>query len=155
MKGNVNEGGIRVPMIAQWPGNIAAGTEADLISAFYDVLPTFCEITGIQAPNDIDGKSFLPTLLGKENQEKHEFLYWEFPESGGQQEVRMGKWKGIRKNIDKDSLRVQLYNLEEDIQELVDVSSQNPEIVEKIESIFKNEHEMAEMEKFRMKALDK
>ena len=154
-KGNVNEGGIRVPMIAQWPAKISPGTETDLISAFYDVLPTFCEITRVQAPDNIDGKSFLPTLLGKENQEKHEFLYWEFPESGGQQALRMGKWKGIRKNVDKDSLRVQLYNLEEDIQELNDVSAQNPEIVAKIESIFKNEHEMAEMEKFRMKALDK
>jgi arylsulfatase len=154
-KGNVNEGGIRVPMIAQWPGKITPGTETDLISAFYDVLPTFCEISGVEVPNDVDGKSFLPTLLGKENQEKHEFLYWEFPESGGQQAVRMGKWKGIRKNIKKDSLQVQLYNLEDDIQELNDVSSQNPEIVKEIETIFKNEHEMAEMEKFQMKALDK
>jgi arylsulfatase len=142
-------------MIAQWPGKITPGTETDLISAFYDVLPTFCEISGVEVPNDVDGKSFLPTLLGKENQEKHEFLYWEFPESGGQQAVRMGKWKGIRKNIKKDSLQVQLYNLEDDIQELNDVSSQNPEIVKEIETIFKNEHEMAEMEKFQMKALDK
>ncbi len=154
-KGNVNEGGIRVPMIAQWPGKIVSGTKTDLISAFYDVLPTFCEIADVQKPDSIDGKSFLPTLLGKENQEKHEFLYWEFPESGGQQAVRMGKWKGIRKNIDKDSLQVRLYDLESDIQELNDVSVQNADIVKEIESIFKNEHEMAEMEKFRMKALDK
>lgn len=154
-KGNVNEGGIRVPMIAQWPGKIKPGTETDHISAFYDVLPTFCEIAGIKAPVDIDGKSFLPTLLGSENQEKHDFLYWEFPESGGQQAVRMGKWKGIRKNIDKDSLQIRLYNLETDVQELDDVSSQNPDVVAKIESIFRNEHEMAEIEKFRMKALDK
>jgi arylsulfatase len=68
-----------------------------------------------------------------DNQEKHDFLYWEFPESGGQQAVRMGKWKGIRKNIDKDSLQIRLYNLESDIQELNDISSQNPEIVKEIE----------------------
>ena len=154
-KGSVNEGGMRIPMIAQWPGKITAGTETNLISAFYDVLPTFCEITNIEIPPDIDGISFLPTLLGKENQEKHDFLYWEFPESGGQQAVRMGKWKGVRKQIDKDSLRVQLYNLDEDIQELNDVSYLYPDIVQKIESIFKNEHEMAEMEKFRMPALDR
>jgi arylsulfatase len=152
-KGNVNEGGIRVPMIAQWPGKIKPGTETDLISAFYDVLPTFCDITGVQAPNDIDGKSFLPALLGKENQEKHEFLYWEFPESGGQQAIRMGKWKGIRKNIKKDSLQIHLYNLEVDIQELNDVSAQNPEIVKEIETIFKNEHTLAEIEKFNMEQL--
>jgi len=154
-KGSVNEGGIRVPMIAQWPGKIDPGTETELISAFYDVLPTFCDIATIKTPSDIDGISFLPTLLGKGNQEKHEFLYWEFPESGGQQAVRMGKWKGIRKDIDNDNLRIQLYNLEEDIRELNDVSFANPKIVQEIEAIFKKEHEIAKMEKFRMNALDK
>jgi arylsulfatase len=154
-KGNVTEGGIRVPMIAQWPKKIKPGCETDLISAFYDVLPTLCEIVEVESPNNIDGISFLPTLLGKDSQVKHEFLYWEFPESGGQQAVRIGKWKGIRKNIKKDSLRIQLYDLEEDIRELNDVSSKNPEIVKQIETIFKNEHEMAELEKFRMEALDR
>jgi arylsulfatase A-like enzyme len=152
-KGNVNEGGIRVPMIAHWPGKIKAGTSSGHISAFYDVLPTICEINGIEPVEKTDGISFLPSLLGKENQTEHEYLYWEFPESGGQQAVRMGKWKGIRKNIKQDSLRVQLYNLEEDIQELNDVSAQNPEIVQKIESIFKQEHTPAEIERFKMKQL--
>jgi len=152
-KGNVTEGGIRVPMIAQWPGKIEAGSKTNHISAFYDVLPTVCDLAQIEAPEDIDGKSFLPTLLGNKNQDEHEFLYWEFPASGGQQAVRMGKWKGIRKNIFKDSLRVQLYNLEEDIQELNDVSLENPEVVQKIESIFKQEHTTAEIERFKIKQL--
>jgi arylsulfatase A-like enzyme len=152
-KGNVTEGGIRVPMIAHWPGKIKAGTSSGHISAFYDVLPTICELTGIQPAEKTDGISFLPSLLGKANQTEHEYLYWEFPESGGQQAVRMGKWKGIRKNIKQDSLRVQLFNLEEDIQELNDVSAQNPEIVQKIESIFKQEHTPAEIERFKMKQL--
>ena len=153
-KGNVNEGGIRVPMIAQWPGKIEAGSESDLISAFYDVLPTLCELTGIQPPDDIDGISFLPTLLGEGKQKEHEFLYWEFPESGGQQAVRMGKWKGIRKNIRKDSLQIQLYNLENDIQELKDVSANHPDVVEKIETIFKQEHTPAEIERFNLVQLE-
>ncbi len=152
-KGNVNEGGMRVPMIAHWPGKIKAGTNSGHISAFYDVLPTLCEVVGIDLAEKTDGISFLPYLLGKENQEEHVFLYWEFPESGGQQAVRMGKWKGIRKNIKQDSLRIQLYNLEEDIQELKDVSAKNPEIVQKIESIFKQEHTPAEIERFKMKQL--
>jgi arylsulfatase A-like enzyme len=152
-KGNVNEGGIRVPMVAHWPGKIKAGTSSGHISAFYDVLPTICEINGIEPVEKTDGISFLPSLLGKENQTEHEYLYWEFPESGGQQAVRMGKWKGIRKNIKQDSLRVQLYNLEEDIQELNDVSAQNPEIVQKIETIFIQEHTPAEIERFKMKQL--
>jgi arylsulfatase len=152
-KGNVNEGGIRVPMIAHWPGKIKPGVETDHISAFYDVLPTLTEIAGVKPAETSDGISFLPTLLGKKTQSEHEYLYWEFSESGGQQAVRMGKWKGIRKNIKQDSMRVQLYNLEEDIQELIDVSTQNPEIVKKIESIFKQEHTPAEIERFKMKQL--
>jgi arylsulfatase len=152
-KGNLTEGGIRVPMIAQWPGRIASGTETDLISAHYDVLPTLCEIIEIEAPEDIDGISFLPTLMGKDGQKEHEFLYWEFPSYGGQQAARMGNWKGIRKNIFKDSLKVQLFNLEEDIQELNDVSSQHPEIVQKMESLFIQEHTPPEIERFKFTQL--
>ncbi len=152
-KGNVTEGGIRVPMIAHWPGKIKSGTSSDHLSAFYDVLPTLCEIAEIEPIESTDGISFLPTLLGKDTQPKHEYLYWEFPESGGQQAVRMGNWKGIRKNIKQDSLRLQLYNLEKDIQEKSDVSAQNPEIVKTIEAIFKKEHKTAEIERFNMKQL--
>ena len=152
-KGNVTEAGIRVPMIAHWPGKIQAGTETGHISAFCDVLPTLCEIAGIEAPDPIDGISFLPVLLGEGSQDEHEFLYWEFPASGGQQAVRMGKWKGIRKNIFKDSLRVQLYNLEEDIQEQKDVSAQHPGVVRRMEEIFRQEHTPAEIERFRIPQL--
>ena len=152
-KGNVNEGGIRVPMIAHWPGKISAGTESDHISAFYDVLPTLCDVAGIEKPEVTDGISFLPAMLQNGEQEKHEFLYWEFPAYGGQQAVRMGKWKGIRKNIFKDSLQVQLYNLEEDIQELNDVSDEYPEVVTQIEMIFKREHTTPEIDRFKIKQL--
>ncbi len=152
-KGFVHEGGIRVPMIAQWPGKIDAGTETNLISAHYDVLPTLCEITGIQPAGSLDGISFLPTLLGKKEQKEHDFLYWEFPASGGQQAVRMGKWKGIRKDIFKGDLHIRLYNLDVDIQEQDDVSTQHPEIVQKIESIFAQEHTPSTNERFRIKQL--
>ena len=152
-KGNVTEAGIRVPMIAHWPGKIKGGTESEHVSAFYDVLPTFCDVVGIAIPENIDGISFLPVLMGDKSPEEHEFLYWEFPASGGQQAVRIGKWKGIRKNIFKDSLRVQLYDLEEDIQELNDVSAQHPQIVQRIEEIFNQEHTPAEIERFKIKQL--
>jgi arylsulfatase A-like enzyme len=152
-KAYVTEGGIRVPMIAQWPGKIEPGTVTDLISAHYDVLPTLCEIAGIEPEENIDGISFLPTLLSDGYQKEHGFLYWEFPASGGQQAVRMGKWKGIRKHIFNNDLRTQLFNLEEDIQELFDVSTQHPEIVQKIESIFSQEHTPSEIETFKMKQL--
>jgi arylsulfatase len=152
-KGNVTEGGIRVPMIAHWPGKIKGGTQTDHISAFYDVLPTLCDIAGIDKPENIDGISFLPILLDDGPQEEHAFLYWEFPASGGQQAVRLGKWKGIRKNIFKDSLQIQLYNLEEDIQEGHDVSDSYPAVVREIEGIFRQEHIPAEIERFRIPQL--
>ena len=75
--------------------------------------------------------AFYQLCLEKVNRKKHEFLYWEFPAYGGQQAVRLGKWKGIRKSIFKDSMHIQLYNLENDIQELNDVSGKYPGIVTK------------------------
>ena len=77
-KRDLYEGGVRVPMIATWPGKIAAGSETDHLSAFWDVMPTLCELVGLNPPSDIDGISFLPTLLGQsERQQQHKYLYWE------------------------------------------------------------------------------
>ena len=77
-KRDLFEGGVRVPMIAWWPGKIAAGSESDHLSAFWDVMPTRCELTGAKAPQGIDGVSFLPTLLGEGAQTQHDYLYWEY-----------------------------------------------------------------------------
>jgi arylsulfatase len=88
-KGFTFEGGMRVPMIASWPDHIEPGTRSDHVSAFWDVMPTLCEIAGVDAPEDTDGLSFLPSLTGN-MQPKHEYLYWEFPEYGGQQAERIG-----------------------------------------------------------------
>lgn len=155
IKGHVYEGGIRVPMIAAWEGVIPAGSTTDHVSAFWDVLPTLCEIADVASPNDIDGISFLPVLKGdKENQKNHEFLYWEFPSYGGQQAVRMGNWKGIRKNIiSNGNLEIELYNLDNDIREESNVADQYPEIVNKIREIMKEEHTVPELSRFRMEAL--
>src|SRR5262249_42708448 len=101
LKGSLYEGGIRVPFLARWPGKIKAGTTSDLPAGFFDLLPTFCAIAGVDAPKDIDGVSLLPTLLGKGGQIKHSYLYWEFPGYGGQQAVRLGDWKGVRQNLAK------------------------------------------------------
>ncbi|MDX2442918.1 MAG: arylsulfatase [Bacteroidales bacterium] len=143
-KGFTHEGGIRVPMIASWPGHIEQGTENNHISAFWDVLPTFCEITNIPVPEDIDGISFLPALSSM-NQENHDYLYWEFPSYTGQQAVRIGKWKGIRQNIFKGNMDIELYNLENDIREENNIALEHPEIVKQIEEIMLIEHEPSEM----------
>jgi len=151
-KGFMYEGGIRIPMIARWPNKIKSGTTNKHISAFYDVLPTVCDIVGVDAPKDIDGISFKQALLGKE-QKPHDYLYWEFPSYNGQQAVRMGKWKGIRKDIFKGNLTLELYNLDVDIEEQNNISEQHPDIVKKIEEIMLKEHQPAENIKFRIKQL--
>ena len=153
-KGFLHEGGIRVPLIASWPGNIAPGTESDHISAFWDLLPTLCDVAGADIPEDVDGISYLPELLGEGDQKKHPYLYWEFPESNGQQAVRMEQWKAIRKDIRDGNLELELYNLETDIQEQQNVADEHPEIIQQMESIMKNEHVPAELDRFRLKTLD-
>ncbi|TFH33681.1 MAG: N-acetylgalactosamine-6-sulfatase, partial [Bacteroidia bacterium] len=152
-KGFVHEGGIRVPMIASWPGIIPPGSESDHISAFWDVLPTLCDIAGTNTPEGLDGISFLPTLIGETSQNPHEYLYWEFPESGGQQAVRMGNWKAIRRNIHKGNMTIELYDLSTDPLEENNVAEQNPAIVEDISEIMKREHTTAEIPAFRFTSL--
>ncbi|MEM9261394.1 MAG: sulfatase-like hydrolase/transferase, partial [Bacteroidota bacterium] len=112
-KGYVREGGIRVPLIAHWPGVITGGTTSDHISAFQDVTPTLCEVAGLTAPTDLDGISFLPSLKLQE-QAAHPYLYWEFPAYHGQQAVRKGKWKAMRQNMNDGNLTLQLYDLSSD-----------------------------------------
>ena len=153
-KAFLHEGGIRVPMIASWPGKIAPGSESGHISAFWDLLPTLSEVAGADIPVDVDGISYLPELLGKDEQEQHPYLYWEFPASGGQQAVRMEDWKAIRKNIRQGNLEIELYKLNEDIQELHNVAGDHPDIIKQMELILEREHTPARLERFRMEAID-
>jgi len=151
-KGFTHEGGFRIPLIASWPGKIKQGTESEHISAFWDVMPTLCEIAGVDKPDYTDGISYLPALLG-EKQKAHDYLYWEYPEYGGQQAVRIENWKGIRKDILKGNMSIELYNLSNDIQELNDVAAQHPDIIKKMEEIMVAEHQPAFLERFKMKQL--
>jgi arylsulfatase len=150
-KGFVYEGGIHIPMIAAWPNIIKQGTENNHISSFYDFMATVSDLLGIYSRKN-DGISFLPTMLGKK-QKPHEYLYWEFPETGGQQALRMGKWKAVRSNLHKGIIRTQLFNLETDKQESIDLSNQYPEIISKVEAIFKKEHTKPLNKNFGIKVL--
>ncbi len=152
-KGFTHEGGIRVPMIASWKGKIAPGSTSDLISAFWDVMPTLAEVAGVEAPAAIDGISFLPELMGENGQKIHEFLYWEFPSYQGQQAVRLEDWKGIRKNIFEGNMEIELYNLKIDPTEQKNVASANPEVVKQVARIMKQEHTTPEIEKFKIEQL--
>jgi arylsulfatase A len=132
-KGSLYEGGIRVPMIARWRGMIQAGSTTGHPSAFWDVLPTCAEAAGVAPPDDVDGLSFLPTLLGNtEAQREHDFLYWEFK---GVSVVRMEPWKAIWRTRadDAGTPGPQLYNLAEDIGETTNLAEAHPDIVARAE----------------------
>jgi len=132
LKGSVYEGGIRVPYIARWPGRIKAACTNNHISAFWDFLPTCCELIGEDPPRDIDGISMLPTLFGRyQQQRKHEYLYWEL---NGQQAIRMGKWKALRL---KPGRKIEFYDLDSDIAESKDLADEHPEVVARMAEIFK------------------
>jgi len=149
IKRDLYEGGIRVPMIAYWPGKIAGGSISDHISAFWDFLPTVCDILNVDNPGSIDGISFLPELSG-EKQKPHDYLYWEFYEQNGKQAVRLGKWKAVRLNMDANpDAPVELYNLTLDIGERMNLAPEYPEIIEQIEQIMEKEHIYSEEFSFR------
>ena len=145
LKRQCHEGGIRIPFIARWPGHIPAGKVNDHICAFYDLMPTFCEVIGIKDYEKkyrnkekeidyFDGISFAPTLLGKKKQKKHDFLYWEFDETD-QIAVRMDDWKMVVKKGTPF-----LYNLKTDIHEDTDIALQHPDVVEKMKAIIFEQH---------------
>jgi len=143
LKRQCYEGGIRIPYIVRWPGHIKAGQESNLQIAFYDVMPTLCELTGVKGfpkkylrskDDCFDGISFAPTLTGKEQKARHPHLYWEFHETD-QMAVRKGDWKLI-----VFQGQPKLFNLATDIHEDNDVSPQHPEIVKELTDIIKQEH---------------
>lgn len=126
-KRDLTDGGVRVPLIARWPGRIPAGKESQFAGYFGDLYPTFVEVAGGKPPQDLDGISIVPELLGHSAQQKqHEYLYWEFYEGGSSQAVRFGDWKVIRKPFGTGP--VQVYNLASDIGEEHDLAEDQPEI---------------------------
>ncbi|MNR05733.1 Arylsulfatase [compost metagenome] len=139
---DVYEGGIREPLLARWPGKIKAGSSTNLVSAQYDLLATLAELTGQKVENT-DGISFLPTLRGEnDKQKKHEYLYFEYPEKGGQVAIRMGDWKGVRVNVKKDPQSPwQIFNLKTDRNESRDQAANHPALIRRFNEIVKKEHQ--------------
>ena len=132
VKRDVYEGGIRVPMIAWGPEKIKAGVKSEHISAFWDVMPTLAELTGVTLPEAGDGISFLTTLLSEGEQKQHDYLYWEFHELNGREALRSGNWKLIRQPVVGETI-LELYDLSSDIHEDNNLSQQNPEKVKELE----------------------
>ncbi|MCA9047269.1 MAG: sulfatase-like hydrolase/transferase [Planctomycetaceae bacterium] len=137
-KGNLYEGGLRIPFLVRWPGKIGAGQVSDRLCYQPDMLATLAELTGADAPPN-DGTSILPTLLGADAvghaQQPHEFLYWEF---GNQTAVRIGQWKGIQPKQNADW---ELYDLTKDLSEAHDVAAEHPEIVKQMKAFAEQSHE--------------
>jgi arylsulfatase A len=137
-KTDVYEGGLRVPMIARWPGRIRAGHVSTHVGANWDMWVTFAELLGQKMDQPTDGVSFAPVLLGRPGQQQHAALYWEYHSKGSAQAVRTGKWKGVRTNVRKQpSAAVELYDLDADPRETTNVAADHPEIVERIRRVMR------------------
>jgi len=143
-KRDLYEGGIRVPMIAWWPSRINPRSISGHISAFWDFLPTACDIAGIEIPGESDGISYLPELLGKE-QPRHEYLYWESPLKGFMTAIRMNQWKAVRYDYENNpDGTYELYDLESDVGETRNIASDYPDVISKMEQIFLEAHSPSE-----------
>ena len=135
-KRDLYEGGIRVPTIARWPGQIQAGSTTDHVSAFWDLMPTLADLTGATAPDDIDGLSYLPTLLGTGTQAKHDYLYWEFHERGGRIALRQGRWKAVKYNyLEAPDAPFELYDLDADPGETTNLAAEHPDLLASFEAL--------------------
>jgi arylsulfatase A-like enzyme len=144
LKGSLYEGGVRVPMIARWPGRVKASSQSARTIGAEDCLPTIIELLGLddRVPAGVDGLSFAPSLLGKKQKERS-FLYREFSGYGGQQAVWVGKWKGVRQKMlrkKKDPLEIELYDLDADISESRNLAAEQPKMVAKIRKLMTEEH---------------
>lgn len=147
-KRDLYEGGIRVPMIAKWKGKIEEGVKTNHVSAFWDVMPTLAELEDAKINTDIDGISFLPTLLKNGGQKKHKYLYWEFHELGGRKAIRQGNWKLIRYDVMKNG-KYELYNLKNDISETHDLAFKMSKKVAKLSKTMESSRTESDVFKFK------
>lgn len=150
-KGNLYEGGLRIPYLVRWPGKIDGGRVSDLLFSQVDVYPTLAELAGAETPADLDGLSILTELIGADatghQQPQHEFLYWEY---GSQTAVRMGDWKAIEPKRDAGW---ELYDLSTDVSETKNVAADHPGVLEKMVAYAKQSHEPWEPGTFSSKEL--
>lgn len=155
LKGSLYEGGIRVPMIARWPGKIAGNSVSGRLGAFWDFMPTIAEVADATPPEHT-GKSLLPDLLGKPAGDP-DYLYWEFPAYGGQQALRQGKWKAIRQNLRRakpgEPLKTELYDLVADPGETTDLAGEQPEVLSRLTGLMASARVPGT--RFRFAALDR
>lgn len=141
MKRDLWEGGVKTPLIIKWPGMVAPNTRTAHLSAFWDFLPTFAELTGTPIEGETDGISMLPIILGDTTaQKQHDYLYWEFYELDGRQSVVKDGWKCVKFDIQLDAPYYELYNLNEDPYETKNVADEHPELIKEMQAIMDEAH---------------
>ncbi len=149
IKRDLYEGGVHTPFIVQWPAVIPAGSRTSHISAFWDFLPTVCELIGEKKPASIDGISYLPTLTGKGKQKRHDFLYYEFHEKGGKRSIFKDGWKLIELNINEpEHFTTELYNVAEDPEENNNVIKEHPRMAARLKKLMDGQHVESHVWKF-------
>jgi arylsulfatase len=160
-KGSFYEGGCRVPCLVRWPGHVAAGSTSNRVTGFEDWLPTLLELVGAhnRVPGDLDGISFAPSLLGV-SQPARPFLYRESPGYGGQQCIRVGDWKALRRNLNPNSQTrssqpstIELYDLATDPSETTDLADKYPQVVARLRDLMAEEHQKSAL--FPIRELDR
>ena len=149
-KTNLYEGGIRVPTIARWPGHVRAGATSGHVGANWDFWATFAELAAAPTPENTDGISIVPTLLGRSGQREHESLYWEFHANGASQAVRVGRWKGIRTGITRRDAPIELYDLSVDPGESNDVAAAHPDVVRRIAALMQSSRTSAVLPQWQL-----
>jgi arylsulfatase len=150
LKGSVFEGGLRVPMIVRWPGHVQAGSSSSFMSGFEDHLPTLCEAARVPMPLEIDGVSLMPTLLGRSQLARTSQMYREL---GGQQAIRDGRWKGVRRKLKQGDMTMLVFDLQEDPGETTDLAKARPDIVTHLSSLMAAAHEPSEV--FPLPSIDR
>jgi arylsulfatase A-like enzyme len=134
-RGDLYEGGRRVPMIAWGPGLISAARPSDFTWAAWDFLPTALDIARAASPTNADGISVWPTLLGQTQTNRHEFFHWRTRGRDPGHAVRLADWAAVQPNANAP---LELYDLKSDPGETRNVADKNPEVVAKFQNILKN-----------------
>ena len=147
IKRDLYEGGIRTPFMVRWPGKITAGSTSAHLSAFWDVLPTMAELAGQPIPEQSDGLSIVPTLLGEGEQQQHAYIYHEFIRGNekpySSRSLRLGDWKAVQvraKGKQAGFKPIEIYNLKDDLSETKDLAKQYPEMVDKMQGYMDEAH---------------
>ncbi|MEM7011921.1 MAG: sulfatase-like hydrolase/transferase, partial [Verrucomicrobiota bacterium] len=131
-KGDIYEGGIRIPTIMRWPRKLEAGTTNDRVVDVTDLLPTFCDLAGAETPLGLDGVSIAPTLTGEGEQRTRDFVIHEAKQ--GASIIR-----GRHKLIHSKKTGSTLYDLVDDHAEETDIAAKHPEMVEELKTLLLGE----------------